>query len=203
MRTIGALVFDGFELLDLYGPLEMFALLEDDFRMEIVGESREVASGAGPRALADKLIATAGPYDILLIPGGLGVRRELSNTRLIDWIGAEAERARTVATVCTGAALLARTGHLDGRRATSNKAAFDWVKAQGPRVNWVAKARWVADGKYFTASGVSAGIDMSLALIETMLGPAKARDAANWAEYNRQNDPGTDPFADLYGLSDT
>lgn len=203
MRTVGALVFDGFELLDLYGPLEMFSLLEGDFRIEVIAEARETAGGGGPRTIADRLIGEESHLDILLIPGGMGVRREVGNARLIDWLRSAGERTAEVATVCTGSALLAHTGLLDGRRATSNKAAFDWVRSQGSGVTWVPRARWVADGKFHTASGVSAGIDMSLALIARLLGEGKAEEAARWAEYRHQRDPGDDPFARLYGLSDT
>lgn len=203
MRTVGALIFDGFELLDLYGPLEMFSLLEHDFRIEIIAEVREVAGGGGPRTIADRLIGDESRLDILLIPGGMGVRREVGNARLVDWLRGAGERTAEVATVCTGSALLARTGLLDGRRATSNKAAFGWVRSQGLGVTWVPKARWIADGKFHTASGVSAGIDMSLALIARLLGEEKAEEAARWAEYRRQRDPGDDAFASVYGLSDT
>ena len=103
-------------------------------------------------------------------------------------------------TVCTGSALLAKTGLLDGRRATTNKLAFNWVSAQGPRVRWVAQARWVEDGKFFTASGVSAGLDGTLALVEKIGGAKVAQEVARWAEYDRHTDAGWDPFAQLAGL---
>jgi putative intracellular protease/amidase len=199
MKTVGTLLFPGFELLDVFGPLEMFGALPDDYRLEMVAESAgAVASNQGPKAVADVALAEAKPYDILLIPGGLGTRREVDNKVLIDWIGAHAEKSSVVATVCNGAALLARTGLLDRRKATSNKAAFRWVIEQGPNVLWQARARWVADGKYFTSSGVSAGIDMALALIATRNGEETAERVATHAEYRWSRDPNDDPFAALY-----
>jgi putative intracellular protease/amidase len=157
-----------------------------------------VESRQGPRAIADVACAGAKPYDILLIPGGRGTRREVDNTTLIDWLRRHAEASSIVATVCTGAALLARTGHLDGRTATSNKASFTWVVSQGPGVLWQPRARWVADGKYYTSSGVSAGMDMALALIAEVSGPDKAQAAAHYAEYRWNSDPDDDPFAVVY-----
>jgi len=196
MRTVGTLLFPGFELLDVFGPLEMFGALRDDYGLEMVAETAgAVASHQGPAAVAGTSIREAQPFDILLIPGGLGTRREVANKSLIDWIRAHAEKSPIVATVCTGAALLARTGLLDGRKATSNKVAFEWVVSQGPNVVWQRRARWVVDGKYYTSSGVSAGMDMALALIAELNGPDKAHTAANYAEYRWHSDPDDDPFA--------
>lgn len=196
MQTLGALIFPGFELLDLYGPLEMFGLLPERVEIRLVAEAEgPVASGAGPRALADDGFAAGRQYDLLLVPGGPGTRREVDNERLIGWLRRQGEAASQVATVCTGSALLARTGLLDGRKATSNKAAFDWVVRQGPAVDWQASARWVEDGKFWTSSGVSAGTDMALAWIARLWGRDTAEQAAVWAEYHWQSDPTRDAFA--------
>lgn len=196
MRTIGALVFPDFELLDLYGPLEMFSMYPDEFEQRIVAQySPDVPSSAGPRTAVDDQIMEQDDYDILLIPGGRGTRADIENDELIDWLRRAASKAEIVASVCTGSALLARAGLLDGKAATTNKLAFDWVAGQGPKTDWRKRARWVEDGDLFTASGVSAGTDMSLAIIERLLGPEKAAQAAVWAEYERNADPENDPFA--------
>jgi putative intracellular protease/amidase len=196
MKTIGALVFPGFELLDLYGPLEMFGLNQDAFKIHIVAETMDaVAATPGPKTQPDEAFGDRDRYDILLIPGGMGSRPGMENKALLSWIGEQAERAEIVATVCTGSAMLAGTGALDGRRATSNKLAWKWVTSQGPKVKWVRKARWVEDGKFFTSSGVSAGTDMSLALIEKLIGTEAMETIAKRAEYVRNGDPDNDPFA--------
>lgn len=200
-RTVGALVFPGFELLDLYGPLEMFGLVSDPLDLRIVAERADpVPSAQGPRAAVDDLVADGRSYDILLVPGGRGARTETDNPVLIGWLAEQAARAEIVTTVCTGAALLARTGLLDGMRATSNKAAFAWVQEQGPEVRWVKQARWVEDGKFLTSSGVSAGMDQSLAVIARLYGPEEAAQVATWAEYDWHQDPTWDPFAKIHGL---
>jgi len=196
MKTIGALVFPQFELLDLYGPLEMFGLNQDAFKIHVVAETMDpVAATPGPKTQPDEAFGDRERYDILLIPGGMGSRPGMENKTLLNWIAEQSERAEIVATVCTGSALLAGTGQLDGKRATSNKLAWKWVTSQGPKVNWVHKARWVEDGKFFTSSGVSAGTDMSLALIEKLIGAEAMETIARRAEYVRNDDPDNDPFA--------
>ncbi len=196
MRTVGTLLFPGFELLDVFGPLEMFGALPEEFSLEMVAaQAGPVASHQGPEAMAGIGAVDAKPYDIFLIPGGRGTRREVDNAPLIDWIGRHAEASSVVATVCTGAALLARTGLLDGLAATTNKASFRWVMEQGPRVRWQPRARWVVDGKFHTSSGVSAGIDMALALIAELAGPDKAQHVATYAEYRWNSNPDDDPFS--------
>jgi transcriptional regulator GlxA family with amidase domain len=106
-----------------------------------------------------------------------------------------AEASKLVATVCTGSLLLAKTGLLDGRKATSNKRVFQLVANSAPKVNWIAKARWVEDGKYFTASGVSAGMDMALAVIARLCSREKSLELARRAEYEWHEDASRDPFA--------
>ncbi len=199
--TIGAVLFPGFELLDLFGPLEMFGMLEDapDIKM-IAASSAPVASRQGPRSVIDKTFDEAPAFDLLIVPGGPGTRAEVDNPRLIDWLAKASDATELVTTVCTGSALLARTGRLDGVAATSNKAAFAWVKEQGPKVDWRPEARWVEDGKYMTSSGVSAGMDMALAAIERLYGAAKAERIATRTEYDWKRDAAWDPFARIYGL---
>ncbi|MBY8976030.1 DJ-1/PfpI family protein [Rhodobacteraceae bacterium NNCM2] len=196
MRTVATLIFPQFELLDVYGPLEMFGSFPDEFRLLMVAEDAgPIPSTQGPRTVVDALIGEMAEADILLIPGGRGTRREVDNPALTDWIAAAADKAELVTSVCTGSLLLARAGLLDGRKATTNKIAFALGAEHGPNVDWQAEARWVEDGKFVTSSGVSAGIDMSLAVIARLLGPEAADEAARRAEYLPNKDPGNDPFA--------
>jgi len=195
------LLFPGFELLDVFGPLEMFGALPDAYRLAMIAErAGPIDSRQGPKAVADLALAEAESYDVLLIPGGRGTRREVGNEPLIDCLRRLAESSGLVATICTGAALLARTGLIDGRKATTNKASFRWVMAQGPDVLWQPHARWVADGKYYTSSGVSAGMDMALALIASLSGRETAEQVATYAEYHWNSNPSDDPFSARYDL---
>jgi transcriptional regulator GlxA family with amidase domain len=201
LRTIGALIFPGFELLDLFGPLEMFGLLDTDYRLTLVGETAgSIQSGQRISAHAEKTFADGCDYDVLLVPGGMGSRRQVTNGPLLDWIAETSARTEFTLSVCTGSALLARAGVLDGRRATTNKLAFAWVAGQGPNVDWVPQARWVEDGKFFTSSGLSAGMDMALGAIAAMHDTETAKKVARWAEYDWHQDKAWDPFAKLYGL---
>ena len=195
---IAAVVFPGFELLDLYGPLELFGLLKERVSLSIVAqETGLIASSQGPRTAVDVALSEFGKPDIVLVPGGMGTRREVNNAPLLELLRELSKDARFVTSVCTGSALLARAGILDGRKATSNKRAFDWVVSQGPNVDWVRDARWVEDGRYFTSSGVSAGMDMSLGLIQHIWGAELCTQVAQWAEYHWNNDKTSDPFAAL------
>ncbi len=201
MRKIGALIFPGFELLDVFGPMEMFGMLGDRFELRLVAEAAgPVESSQRLAAHADTAIHDASDYDILFVPGGAGTRREVSNRALVDWIADASGKAEFTLSVCTGSALLAKAGVLDDRRATTNKRAFSWVMSQGPRVDWVRQARWVEDGPFLTSSGVSAGMDMALGAIALMHGTGTAEDVAMKAEYTWHRDKQDDPFAALHGL---
>lgn len=196
MRTIAAVLFPDFEMLDLYGPLEMFSFFRDDFEIRSVAmEQGPVKSSGGPSTVAQDAITDGRHYDMLLVPGGRGTRNMDGDTAFLDWLTSQAARAEYTTSVCTGSLLLAKAGILEGRRATTNKLAFDWVADQTEGVDWQRSARWVRDGSVFTSSGVSAGMDMALAVIEDCLGPKSAADAALYAEYIRNPDPENDPFA--------
>ena len=201
---VGAVLFEGFELLDLYGPLQIFGLNKDKLEVVTLGlRVGEVASNhgkAGSRGVIDQTFTDSPAVDVLLIPGGFGTRKKVDNATVLDAIRTTAGRATYVITVCTGSALLARTGLSDGKRATSNKQALKWVITQGPKVMWVPEARWVEDGKFFTASGVSAGLDATLALVAKIFGRERALSNAEGCEYEWHEDPTWDPFAKLAGL---
>jgi putative intracellular protease/amidase len=200
-KTIGAVIFPGFELLDLFGPLEMFGMLEDapDIRM-VAATMDPVKSRQGPASVVDATFAEGSAFDLLLVPGGPGTRPGVEDSGLIGWLSEASDASDLVTTVCTGSALLARTGRLDGIAATSNKAAFAWVKEQGPKVDWKPEARWVEDGKFMTSSGVSAGMDMALAAIQRLYGAAEAERVVVRTEYDWKRDPSWDPFAKIHGL---
>jgi transcriptional regulator GlxA family with amidase domain len=192
------LLFDGFELLDVFGPLEAFGHLRASGKCEIITVAHRagaITSAQGPQALADYDFGNCPEAEMILVPGGIGTRREVGNRDLIGFIQGRSAKAELVMSVCTGAGLLARAGVLDGRRATTNKRAFEWPVSQGPRVQWIRAARWVEDGKFVTSSGVSAGIDMALAVIGRRYDQATAEQIAGAMEYEWNRDPDRDPFA--------
>lgn len=198
---LGMVIFEGFQLLDVFGPLDMFGMLRDKLSIVMIGENgTSVKSSAGPEVKLDYTFANVPKLDIVMIPGGGGTRREVNNAAFLKAFKALAAATPNVATICTGSAVLAKTGLLDGHKATTNKRAYKWATSQSDKVTWIAQARWVEDGKYFTSSGVSAGIDMALALIAKLFGKETAVRIANGAEYEWQDDPHHDPFAKLNGL---
>jgi transcriptional regulator GlxA family with amidase domain len=192
-------------VLDVYGPVQAFAsarIPRPDgswlrlFEIITLAEKAgPVKSGEGPTTDAGYAFAEAPAYDILLVPGGFGTRQAVNNAPLLLALTAASRRAAVTTTVCTGSALLARTGLMDGRPATSNKVAWDWVVQQGPRVRWQRKARWVDDGDLITSSGVSAGIDIALSVVARLHGVNMARQSAGFMEYVWHEDAGNDPFA--------
>jgi putative intracellular protease/amidase len=194
-RTLGAVLYPQFELLDLYGPLEMLGTLGPRIRIVTLAErAGPVASAQGPATLAEFAYADAPKLDLVLVPGGVGTFAQLASEPLLEFLRKRAAEAEVMMSVCTGSALLAKAGLLDGRRATSNKQFFDLVRAQGPGVRWVEEARWVEDGPMVTASGVSAGTDMALAVVARLFGRRAAEQIAELTEYEWQSDPGRDPF---------
>lgn len=198
---LGMVVFEGFQLLDTFGPLEMFGALKDKVDILMIGQQHgTVRSSAGPSVVIDRTFDEIKTLDIVMIPGGIGTRMEVNNQPFLDALKKLAEQTPHVASICTGAALLAKTGLIDGIKATTNKRAFKWATSQSDQVLWVKEARWVEDGKFFTSSGISAGTDMALALIEKLFGHDKAIEIANGAEYIWNEDSHYDPFAKLNGL---
>jgi putative intracellular protease/amidase len=196
---VGVVLFEGFELLDVFGPLEMLG--EKGEIVMLAERLGVVASAQGPKSVIDGTLESVERLDILLVPGGRGTRREVLNPKFLEALKSLSERTRFVTSVCTGSALLAKAGILDGRRATTNKRAFAWVSSQGPQVDWIAEARWVEDGRFFTSSGVSAGMDMALGLIAHLFGRETSLTIAQGAEYEWHEDKGWDPFARINGLA--
>lgn len=142
---------------------------------------------------------TAPQLDVLIVPGGFG-NRAPGLESLVNFIKERYPTVRYFISVCTGSGLAARAGILDGKRATTNKRAWAEIIRWGPDVNWIAHARWVKDGNIWTSSGVSAGIDVSLAWVEAVYGSETASWIANGMEYERHQDSTNDPFAKLYNL---
>lgn len=193
--TLGAILYEGFELLDLYGPLEMFGSLKPELEILTVAEKTgPVSSFQGPQTMAEFDYQNCQRLDLILLPGGFGTIQELNNQAIMSFLTERVPLAKVTMSVCSGSWILARAGLLNGRRATSNKTYFKMATQQSDQVEWVSEARWVEDGPIYTSSGVSAGMDMSLAVIASLYGKEKALDIANGAEYIWHQDPDDDPF---------
>ncbi|MEL7044476.1 MAG: DJ-1/PfpI family protein, partial [Pseudomonadota bacterium] len=182
--------------------LEMFSMVGSNaIRIHTVAESAGPVAAAfgaegpgGPSVVADYGFADAPAFDMLLIPGGVGTLTELENEAMLDFLRQRCAGAELVASVCTGSALLAKAGVLKGHRATSNKQVFALAVQQSDEVQWVEEARWVEDGKFFTSSGVSAGMDMALAIVDKLWGADSASKAASGTEYLWNRNADDDPF---------
>ena len=179
--NIGVLVYEGVQALDLAGPLDVFGAANRNhagpapYRTLTIGLSDAPVRGEnGPTLAPDTEIAGAPALDTLIIPGGEGSRRFDADPRLLEWIRERARDTRRVASVCTGLYLLAATGVLDGRRATTHWRFAEDLKARYPRVRVDAKHLHLADGQFYSSGGLTAGMDLALALVQADLGPETA-----------------------------
>ncbi len=196
MQTLTALLFDNFETLDLFGPVEMFGSLPEHYRLQYASLTGGIISNKHGVAIQTLAIADLdGATDILLVVGGMGTRPLIEDRLFLQTLVVLAENAQWVLSVCTGSALLAKAGILNGKKATSNKLSWQWASAQSEQVHWVKQARWVVDGKFYTSSGVSAGMDMALGFIADRQSLETAHRVANYTEYDWQQDRELDSFA--------
>lgn len=195
-RVVSIVLFAGFELLDVFGPVELLSRFPQDISVVMVGpRAGAVRSSQGTEVIATVGYDDAPAPDIVMVPGGLGTRALAADKTFLEWLRRWASDADLVTSVCTGSALLAAAGLLDGYRATSNKRAFAWASGHGSDVEWVASARWVHDRDRWTSSGVAAGMDMTAALIGELFGPVQAQRAAEEIELELHTDATWDPFA--------
>ena len=190
---VNLLLFDGFEMLDAFGSLDVIRRLPDA-RVSCVSANGGLVQSCQGLEVQTIPAAEADKSGLLLLPGGMGTRTLVNDAAFLALLKKFADESAYCLTVCTGSALLAKCGVLDGRRATSNKRAFDWAASCGTDVLWQRRARWCADGKFYTSSGVSAGIDMALGFAADRLGRDAAEEIARSIEYVWNDDPTRDPF---------
>ena len=201
-RRVVFLVFPGVQALDLVGPMEVFhgasKLRRGSYSVEIAASGPQpVASSSGLliQPTADFARCT-GPIDTLLVTGGRpGVKRAEDDEELVSWLRSAARRSRRVGSVCNGALLLARAGVLDGRRATTHWAACAELRRRYPHVTVDGDPIFVRDGHVWTSAGVTAGIDLALALVEDDLGSAVALEIARWLVLFLQRPGGQSQFS--------
>ncbi|CAE6528757.1 unnamed protein product [Rhizoctonia solani] len=220
--SIAVVLYPNNALLDIQGTMELLetagvncasgAFFESlpefpkpnvKFESEYIAETREPIRGvAGPPIVATKTLdeVASKQFDIILIPGGI-VKPEEMPQSVVEFVRAQVPGAQYVLTVCTGSWLLASLGLLDGKRATSNKFFFNEIKkTTSPTVEWMARSRWVVDGKIWTASGVSAGQDMAYEFLEKVAGPEFAT-AVKGVVGLRATSHGVDELADIFKLT--
>jgi transcriptional regulator GlxA family with amidase domain len=186
VTTYGLLIFDGAEELDFVGPWEVFtssAMVREgaDTVVTIAERPDPVRCGKGLRVLPDHTLTDHPGLDVLLVPGGMGTRREVSNAPLIAWIAGI--HAEWITSVCTGALLLHEAGHARGRRVATHHAFEDTLEARGD-ITVVRDARYVVDGNVVTSQGVSAGIDMALWLVGRLHGRDHSRAVRRYIQYD-------------------
>jgi transcriptional regulator GlxA family with amidase domain len=193
--TTGILLFDDAEELDFVGPWEVFtsaAMLEQHeagapeplSRVVTISErDGPVRCAKGLRVLADHRFGDAPPLDVVLVPGGQGTRREVSNPVLLGWLRKVGADCRWVTSVCTGSLLLHGAGLARGRRVTTHWAFVSQLRERGD-VTVLDDVRFVRDGSLVTSAGVSAGIDMALWLVGQIHDPAFARRVQRTIEYD-------------------
>lgn len=178
---IDFLLFDEITVLDAVGPYAVLANLPGA-RVRFVGKQRgRVRADGGLGLYVDTALDEAARCDLLVVPGGFGARKLQSDAQLLEWLRAVDGTTSITASVCTGSLLLGAAGLLRGRRATSHWAFFDALAAHGATP---VSERYVQDGKYRTAAGVSAGIDLALALALELCGRTVAESIQLGIEYD-------------------
>jgi len=192
MTTFGLLLFDGAEELDFVGPWEVITTSSmlraqsgepADTVVTIAEHAGPVRCAKGLRVVPDHTLDDHPPLDVLVVPGGMGTRREVANPEVIDWIKASATGAGWVTSVCTGALLLHEAGPARGKRVATYFGFEDELEARGD-VTVVRDARYVVDGNLVTSQGVSAGIDMALWLVGRIYGPPHSRAVRRYIQYD-------------------
>jgi len=188
-KNTAILLFDDVEVLDFAGPFEVFSVtneLNDYSILNVYTVAREkspVKARNGLSVIPDYAINEAPAPAILIVPGGIGTRPVLEQYDVISWIKESANNAEKVLSVCTGALLLAKAGLLEGLKATTHHRAFEILTELAPNTEIVRDERFVDNGKVITSGGISAGIDMSLYVVELIYGKEAAQKTAAYMEY--------------------
>ncbi|WP_169973422.1 MULTISPECIES: DJ-1/PfpI family protein [unclassified Campylobacter] len=195
MQQINILLFDDYTSLDALGPLEVLSRLKQHYEIDYFSLDGKAVKGSINTQILTRKISEIKSHDILLVPGGFATRALINDERFLSELSNLANASKIVLSVCTGSVLLACAGCLKGKRATSNKSSWEFVTASSKDVEWIKPARWVKDGKFYTSSGVAAGIDMALGFVAEIHGIKTARDIAKSMEYIWNEDRNFDPFA--------
>jgi transcriptional regulator GlxA family with amidase domain len=177
-KRVGIVLFDEVEVLDFCGPLEVFSAVR------LCEESRRQQKSPFETVLIPHYTFLDCPeLDILVVPGGWGTRKEISNEILLAWLAEQAKLVELVVSVCTGSLLLGFAGLLNGCRATTHWRSLEWMRTALPNVIVDDTKHFILDGKVWTSAGISAGIDMALKVVDHYHGEEIARVTARHMEY--------------------
>ena len=189
-RNIAVLLFEGVEELDFAGPWEVLAAWAKQWPDDgavvftIAAQAGPIHCAKGLTVVAEHALDAAPPFDLLVVPGGRGTRPMLADETMIEWVRAQARRGATIASVCTGALVLAKAGLLDGMPATTHHGSLELLASLGRGIEVRPEARFVDNGAVLTAAGVSAGIDLALHLVARMTSVERAREVRRYIQYD-------------------
>lgn len=186
--NLAILLYDDAEVLDFCGPFEVFSVASNQcehptFNVFTVAKKSPIAARNGLSVNPDHQLTDCPKPDILLVPGGIGSRREISDATMIRWIKQTATDAQLVLSVCTGALLLGKAGLLDGLEMTTHHVAYDLLRDIVADGTVREDCRFVDNGTIVTSAGIAAGIDMSLHVVARLLGSEVAAATAHHMEY--------------------
>ncbi|QKS72153.1 DJ-1/PfpI family protein [Paenalkalicoccus suaedae] len=188
-RTVGIYLFDDVEVLDFAGPFEVFSVTEIDgeqpFEVVTLSEDGEaIRAKNGLRVIPDYSLESAPALDIVVIPGGTGATsNEMNKPEVLDFVRAKAKQVELMASVCTGAFVLAEAGLLKGKRATTHWRRLDDLRERYPEIEVIKQTKFVDQGEILTAAGISSGIELSLHIVGRLYGKEVSKDTAKYMEY--------------------
>ncbi len=191
-RHIGIYIYPMAEVLDFSGPFEVFSTAsrvcpdDDPFAVSLISQSGgQIVARAGYRVVSDYAMDIHPPLDVLIVAGGVHTD-EMTNAPVIEWIATQAGQISIVASVCTGAFLLAQAGVCAGKRVTTHWEDIPDFRQQFPQIPVQENVRWLDEGTLITSAGISAGIDMSLHLVERLHSRALAEKTARQMDFDWQ-----------------
>jgi transcriptional regulator GlxA family with amidase domain len=194
---VGILVFEQVEILDFCGPYEVLSITrflnkenqrteDSPFKVKLISETGSIVRCRGDlKVLADFNFDNHPKFDLILVPGGWGTRKEVQNPVLIKWLKKQQQNTQLVVSVCTGSFLLAEAGFLEGLEVTTHWASIERMRKTYPRVKIIQGERFIVtgQGRVVTSAGIAAGIDMSLFLVSELVGKEVAQKTAHYMEY--------------------
>jgi transcriptional regulator GlxA family with amidase domain len=184
LKNVGILLFNEVEVLDFTGPFEVFSY--SSCIVKTIAQTKDIiVARNGLKVQPDYDFNDAPHFNILVIPGGYGAEEiEIHNTKVINWIKDRVNNVEIIASVCTGALLLAEAGLLDGKQATTHWMDIDRLEKEYPKVRVLRNVKYVDEGSIISSGGISAGINMSLYLVKKLMGEDVAKATAKGMEYD-------------------